>query len=204
MKVVLWAKDNNKIGNIELVEFLNNNLHNLIKKGFVFDFKIAKNKDIKKLTKKNITGVPAAIINDSKIIGTPAIKQYFSNYANDEPKNQQRPINKNVNSKSPEEQMSDYYMSEMNPTKKRQDEENGDGNSEDIMKGVLDKCNKMAADRDKMHKQQIQNRSAPKRPDNVFTETPKSAQDNISASVQSGNKDDEMWASKFEETSLKM
>lgn len=150
MIVKILAKDNDKPGNIELVEYLKVNLIKLLSKKFEFKFQIVEDKDRDELVKNNITGLPAAIIGKKVVVGSEEIIRVLSGYNTHVKK-----------SLDPDESMREYYESEMTLEKAMADANEAEDGDEKTK--ILSKVNEEMERRNKEDK----SRPAVSRRDNL-------------------------------------
>jgi hypothetical protein len=194
------AKDSSY--NRDLVQFLNDNLRDITQRNIKISHKIVEDSENDKLMALGITELPSAMIYSKTERGKPlngpmAVKSYLMKASS------RKAVVKQ--SKSAEDEMREYYESEMNTDAMEKDQDETGGN-ESVMTEALKKANDYAASRMQMFakektKSGFGGGKTKKRESNITVASP--ATGSISEDIKSssdGSKDDDMWASKFEES----
>jgi hypothetical protein len=105
VQVVIMARDNDKPGNRELIEFLKPNFETFLRAGLRFTFKIVEDADIPKLVQQGLDKLPLAMIDKKHYMSSVEIKSVLLRYI---------ATTKNKREKSvPEEEIREFYKSEM-------------------------------------------------------------------------------------------
>lgn len=181
--ITIIARDNDKPGNVELVEYLSANLEKLVREGCRFNFKIIEESSLKTLVDNGITKLPAAMVNKNKFLGTSEIKTFLNSMVDGfKPiPDAQKPIPKEKEI----EDIKDYFKEEMSmeAVEKEKEFENGDGK-----KSLMEK-----------YQQEVQRRSSSVNPkkDNVSVEKPQAKE---KPKTQGSNSDDDMLLKMMETT----
>lgn len=104
--VTILARDNDKPGNRELINFLKPNFTRLLNSGLTFDFKMVETADIPDLIKRGMDKLPVATIQGRNYASSVEIKSILMRYM--AARTAQRAVKRD-----PEDDVRDFYASEM-------------------------------------------------------------------------------------------
>ena len=148
-KVTVYARDNDKPGNREVVAFMREYLPQLVQAGLRFTFTIAGNE--KELIARGIDKLPAIVVETSKgpknFVTPVEIKSALLKFLGG------KAAAVRSTSSKPEDELHDFYAREMNLDKYDEDMEAGDGddglNKKDIMARVQSEMERRQGENDK-------------------------------------------------------
>ena len=118
-RVVILARNNDKPANLEIVNFLEKNMTDMVKNGFRFELKVVEDKDIEKLLSKGIDKLPYAQINNKPFKSSSEIITALMRCKNPQQKTQ-----------TMEEDFREYFKDDMTEEAAERDSRAGDDDSE--------------------------------------------------------------------------
>jgi hypothetical protein len=169
IQVVILAKNNDLPCNRELVTLLKEYMPDLIRAGLTFQFKIVSDSDERDLVRQKIDRLPVCFIKNIPSMGTADIKRALLNYLS---VTRAREVNK-----SPDDELHDFYASEMNMEMQQKDLEEGDPatkTKEQIAKQVSEAAAARQLDQKKIESKKPGRKRVPetKRHDNIDDDVP--------------------------------
>lgn len=200
--VVIFARDNDKPGNQELINFLQPNFAALLQSGLTFDIKIICDKDIPDLLKRGIDKLPAAEIQGKKFLSSVEIKSILMRYLG------ARTVQQRKQTRDPEDEVRDFYRDEMtlDAVQREAEEAEEKESKKDLMSKYQDEVQRRAQEDDKTGKNKAKPRAPTQRGDNVPQEiepvrrsAPRDARQ-VSLGGDPNNSDDRALESMFEQT----
>jgi hypothetical protein len=204
MMIKVLARNNNKSGNQQLIEFLDKNLEQLNSNGISFEFRVVAESEIDVLVKRNIKQLPAIVTKNGNFFGAVQIKSYLSKFLNNK-LNHSKSTSKTYLLDDPNE----WMKKEMTLDAKKEDEEN-----ESEKNNVMNTYQKAMRQRDSQMKQ-IGGKNANNisfsstfQPSQSFQPSFKDSNkssgnfEEIRQSCQKGNQDDLLLSRMFEETDI--
>lgn len=206
-KVTLFARDNDKPGNREVVAFIRQHLPEFVRAGLRFTFTVADPIE-KQLVARGIDKLPAITISDVNYLTPVEIKSALLKYIAGKPGSRFS----GRGPKKPEDEMQAYYASEMNMEKweREQDEDEDNPNKKDIMTRVQAEMERRQGENDRRGPSKPQGRRTEKKRDvpeeSVAEPAPrtkaprsKTPQERLrDAGGDPGNKDDQLILSMME------
>lgn len=122
--IQIFAKNNNKPGNIELVTFLEKNMEQLTIGGLRFKYKVIESKaDEKSLIAKGIKRLPACVIDSEIYSGAHDMIEFMEKYINRTKSIRSKPT---ISVPDSEDDLNAYYAKEMTMAARQRDIEAGD------------------------------------------------------------------------------
>lgn len=199
--IKVLARNNNKSGNQQLVEFLDKNLETLNSNGVSFEFRVVAESEIDVLVKRNIKQLPAIITREGNFFGAVQIKSYLSKFLVAKPA-QRKPSAREL------EDPNEWMKKEMTLDAKKEEEEseiekNSVMNSYQTALRTRESQIKQIGGKKKTGDMSFSSAFGGGNPDVVKNYKPTSNNfDEIRQSCQKGNRDDMLLSRMFEETDI--
>lgn len=201
MLVTIFAKDNDKPGNRELIEFLKMHFTQLLENKLTFEIKLIESSDIPDMIKRGLDKLPAATIQGKNFTSSVEIKSILMKYLS--AKNARKIVSKDH--KDPEDDVRDFYKNEMSfdAVEREKEQEEFQENKKDLMGKYQQELQRRSKEDEKNNKNNKQTSRQPAqkpRQDNVSDEFTPVVREKRVTGAEPGNVDDKFLTDMLEET----
>lgn len=198
MRVHILAKDNNQAGNIALANWLDEKFGTLLRAGIRFEFHIVSDGEIDALLRRGIDKLPAMIIDGQPFNGFVEIRKRLEKVL--------KPT-AGAGAGSVEDNFRAWQEGQMTMGARKNEMENDDDDKK-TGEEIVRRANELMEQRNRQHQADAKRQEERKRATPAAAATPARRSDNVAVTndivtmAKSGNSDDRLVASLFEQTPM--